>query len=54
MSPPTSTLYALPPSLLLQPGQPIHAAEGTFTPTAPVRVWSDGAYREQLLRALRR
>ena len=52
--PPTSKLYALPPSLMLEPGKPIHAAEGIYTPAEPVRVWSDGAYREQLLRALRR
>lgn len=53
-SPPTSTLYGLPPSLMLKPGHTIHALEGDFTPTEPVRIWSDGAYREQLLRALTR
>lgn len=53
-SPPISTLYGLPPSLLLKKGQTIHAVEGDYTPAEDTRVWSDGAYREQLHRALRR
>lgn len=52
--PATSKLYGLPPSLLLLPGQTIRAKEGEFVVTEESRVWSDGAYREQLDRAVRR
>jgi hypothetical protein len=52
--PPVSTLYSLPPSLLLLRGQTLHAQEGDFPVQSDIRVWSDGAYREQIQRALKR
>ena len=52
--PPVSTLYSLPPSLLLKAGQTLHAQEGDYPVQFDVRVWSDGAYREQVQRALKR
>lgn len=46
-------LYSLPPSVLLAKGTVLHTTTGDVVLTSEQRVYSEGAYKEQVERAIR-